>query len=159
MGGAAKLIATMICGLLACSTPASASLQISSFKDRMTDKTYLVASVVANQPDQGILATLQLACMNGSVMPSLLLSAPMTRGQIGVNWRLDEGRQRPGFLHVFSDPNTIPFVGVSPKIFYGKNRFRITIFPTGSKTLFWEFNVADAQKAINPIKCGSNSPK
>lgn len=153
MGGAAKLKAAMICGLLACSTPASADWQISSFKDRMTDKTYSVANVISNQPDQGISATLQLACMNGAVMPSLLLSAPMTRGQIGVNWRLDEGPQRPGFLHVFSDPNTIPFVGVSPKIFYGKKRFRITIFPTGSKTLFWEFNVSGAEKSIRPIKC------
>jgi hypothetical protein len=91
-------------------------------------------------------------------MPSLVLDHPMTRGQIGVNWRIDDGPQRPGFLHVFSDPNAIPFVGVSPKMFYGKKRFRITIFPTGSTTLFWDFNIADAQKAIDLIKC-SPSPQ
>lgn len=153
------LKAAVIAAAVVISTPAFAAWQTGSFKDRMSDREYKYVTVQANEPDQGIRAILQVSCMNGSPMPMLILDHPMTRGQIGINWRLDNSPQRPSFLHVFSDPNEIPFVGVSPKMFYGKKRFRITIFPTGSKTLFWEFNISDAQKAIDPIKCSSRSAK
>lgn len=132
---------------------ASAAWKIDSFKDRMSDREYKFATVRANEPDQGISASLQLSCMNSAPMPSLILDHPMTQGQIGVNWRFDNGPQRPSFLHVFSDPNSIPFVGVSPKIFSGRKRFRITVFPTGSRTLFWEFDVSGADPALKSVKC------
>jgi hypothetical protein len=133
--------------------PASAEWQIQASKDRMTDNVARSATVQAKAPDQGVSADLYVGCMNGEPMAQARLSHPLTRGRIGTVWRFDEGPQRPAFLHVFADPNSIPFVGVPTADFTGKRRFRFQIQPTGGPSLFYDFDISGLERVLSSIKC------
>jgi hypothetical protein len=132
---------------------ATADWRVDSVRDRMTDRQLSAASVQANAPDRGIPARLRLACMNGAPMLSVDLGAELTWGQIGAVWRLDEGPQRPVFLRVFADPQSVPLVGTDPASFAGKKRFRLQLQPTGSQAFFWEFDVSGLEKVLPKIRC------
>jgi hypothetical protein len=133
--------------------PASAEWKIETSKDRMTDKITRSAAVLAKAPDQGIAAELYVGCMNGEPMAQARLSHPLTRGRIGTVWRFDEGPHRPAFLHVFADPNSIPFVGVPTADFTGRKRFRVQIQPTGGPNLFYDFDISGLGKVLPSIRC------
>lgn len=139
--------------VLVAASPASAGWKVDSFKDRMTDRPSRYAISPAKEPDRGIPAQMRVGCMNGAPMISLDMGAELTRGQIGVVWRFDEEPQRPVFLRVFSDPRSVPFVGVDPAQFVGKKRFRLQIQPTGAQPLFWEFDVSGLGKVLPDIQC------
>lgn len=133
--------------------PANAEWNVQAFKDKMTDKPVKYAVLQAKAPESGVSAALEISCMADQRLFQLKLSSPLSRGQIGVNMRVDERKVMPRILNVFSDPYRIAFIAAPPFDLWGRKRFRVQLFPTGGPVLFYDFDLTGIDKAISAIAC------
>jgi hypothetical protein len=134
-------------------TPVSAEWKVASFIDRMSDKLSFYGIAAAKLDDRGVSAALRIGCMNGAPMLSTELSAPLTRGQIGGVYRIDDGPQQMRMMRVFSDPNSIPLLDITPGAISKAKRMRLQLQPTGGPALFYDFDVSGASAVLEKVKC------
>lgn len=144
---------TLIISLCIIATPVSAKWKVASFKDRMSDKLSFYGIAAAKLDDHGVSASLRIGCMNGAPMLSTELSAPLTRGQIGGVYRIDDGQQQMRMMRVFSDPKSIPFLDIKPGALRRATRMRLQLQPTGGPALFYDFEVSGASAVLEKVKC------
>jgi hypothetical protein len=137
-------------------TPAFADWQVHSSKDRMTEKSVKYATLSAKAPDHGVSASIELTCdgMDGRRSFTVKLSERMTRGYITGKVRLDEHKVRQlASLRTYADPYRIPLITAPPYDMWGHKRFRIELFPTGSASLFYDFDLTGIDKTISVLPC------
>jgi hypothetical protein len=134
-------------------SPVHAAWKIDSFKNRMTDKQTFYGIAPAKELASGISASLRIGCMNGAPLLSAEISAPLSRGQIGGVYRIDDGAPQSRIMRVFSDPNSVPFLDIEPAALSRAKRFRLQLHPTGSPALFFDFDVTGAPAVLAKVKC------
>jgi hypothetical protein len=126
------------------STPATA-WDVTTFKDRMTDRTETVATVQSGD------ATLEVGCMNGSVQPWLTFSQHRGRGNVGVSYRFDDGPVVPRFAFMSAGTDnmyiwSMDYAEAVGKLRKGK-RLRVQIGQA-----FYDFDLTKGD-ALPNIKC------
>ena len=88
-------------------TPAFADWQIHSTKNGVTDKIESYASLPAKASDHGITASLEISCLAGERLFSIVLSSSLIRGKVGARLQVDDRKVKPVYLRVFSDPHRL----------------------------------------------------
>ncbi|ABE62815.1 hypothetical protein Nham_2017 [Nitrobacter hamburgensis X14] len=135
-------------------TPAFAEWRVDQFKDQMTDKLIKVPTLAAKSLDHGVSAAIEISCLQGDRLFTIWLSSGLSRGRLSGRLRTDNNRVIPSsFLKVFSDPHRIPIITVPPYDLWGRKRFRVELFPTGSSSLFFDFDLIGIDKAIAALPC------
>ena len=83
-----------------------AAWNVSTTKDRMTDKTLTWASATSGE------ATLLVGCLNGQVQPRLSWGKRIGWGDIGISYRFDDGPVVPRFATVSQEETVLyPWIG------------------------------------------------
>ncbi|MDQ2081587.1 hypothetical protein RA307_15480 [Xanthobacteraceae bacterium Astr-EGSB] len=158
-----RFLVAFVLGFLVPSTPALSDWKIDRFKDRMTDRAANIASVTAKAPSSGISAQLQLECLEdelvGGWQVSAVLSAKMTRGRLGLSFRIDDNPVEARILPVSTDLRSIPFLFGRQAIDLERSRrLRLQLHPTGGPVLFYEFETNGAARALRAVPCNNHSP-
>ncbi|UFZ05469.1 hypothetical protein LQG66_03895 [Bradyrhizobium ontarionense] len=147
--------AGLVC-LLLLSIPAQADWTIASHKDRLTDKETRTASLSARQPDHGIAARLTVHCLDHELVGGLIISietaATFTRGRMGLRFRVDDSEAQLRFMPVNAQGNGMA-QWTDPEDLRGARRLRVELEPARSPNLFYEFDLAGVDKALDRIPC------
>jgi len=134
-------------------TPAFADWQIHSTKNGVTDKIESYASLPAKASDHGITASLEISCLAGERLFSIVLSSSLIRGKVGARLQVDDRKVKPVYLRVFSDPHRLSILTAPHYDLVGRRRFRVEIFPPGNPSLFYEFDLKGLRAVIAPLSC------
>jgi hypothetical protein len=150
----------LLTSLAICTSQAFAGWKIETQIDRMTDKPTKWARLEAKATDRGITAELQLMCLADKLVGGhklyVRLSERMTPGEMGIDWRIDDGTTEPMFARVTTDLQSLDLPRVVNAI-AGARRLRLQIQPTGGPVIFFEFDLTGSTKAMRDIPCERGS--
>ena len=115
-----------------------------------------IAWADAAEPANGVSARLQVECLQGVRIASLVISEDLSAERIGVSFRFDRGSIEHRISPVGTDLRTVILLNVSSdRLAWGK-RFRIVLHPVGTEPLFYEFDLTGSGVAI-PQYCASDA--
>ena len=143
---------------------ALAEWRIQQFTDRTTGEVAKLAFVPAKEPSGGVRAGLVIRCTPGvsRVFPTalylwVLLSKKMPEGT-SIAWRVDESRPQHQYMPELGRTSSSALNSLPPEALRGAKliRLRWVALKTGT-TLFYEFNVTGANKAIAQIPCATSA--
>jgi hypothetical protein len=149
------VLMALILALICFGSAASAGWKISSETDRLTGQSSGVATALSLQKDNGAEAGIHLYCLNDSRSLSIFVSIPMSRGQVRVRYRVDDGPPILRVGRVLWDPYQIPLFGeiITPR----SKRFRFELQLERADPLFYDVDVSGADKAFAAVKCRGRS--
>ncbi|WP_316171052.1 hypothetical protein [Bradyrhizobium sp. SZCCHNRI1058] len=129
---------------------------MTSSKDRLTGKETRVASVRAAKPDQGVAARLMVHCLEDKLVGGLIMAiettASFTRGRMGLRFRIDQREPEARFMPVSANGNGMA-QWLDPEDLRGARRLRVELQPARSPNLFYDFDLAGVDKALDAIPC------
>ena len=117
-----------------------------------------IAWAEAAEAADGVSARLQVECLQGQRVASLMISEELTAERIGVSFRFDRGPIEHRISSVLTNRRTVTLVNISAERLARSNRFRIVLHPVGREALFYEFDLTGSGAAISAVLCKRRPP-